>query len=174
MCKTKIGLQRRSVFHRKHESWSKARRRVAARVDTIVNFPYTNPDKQSSSLTAISDVQSVRLNELITVKGFITFGENIPQSASSTGLIKLEGYLIDHSGSIRVTKWNDQINKVKQGNSYLEENIRLRQYLGAKFSSSTPSAKFTEFTTDKKKRIKPSNELVNESCDEIETKRSAM
>ena len=170
MCKTKIGLQRRSVFHRKNENWSKARWRVAARVD----FPYTNPDKQSSSLTAISDVQSVRLNELITVKGFITFGENIPQSAGSTGLIKLEGYLIDHSGSIRVTIWNDQIKEVKQGNSYLVENIRLHQYLGAKFLSSTPSTKFTELTTDKKKRIKPSNELVNESCDEIETKRSAM
>ena len=147
--------------------WINKNTRIDDAPDTVVDFPYTSLDKQSSSLTAISDVQSVRLNELITVKGFVTFGENIPQSAGSMGLIKLEGYLIDHSSSIRVTIWNDQIKEVKQGNSYLVENIRLRQYLGAEFLSSTPSTKFTELTTDEKKRIKPSNELVNEAVTKL-------
>ena len=67
------------------------------------------------------------LHRLLSIKGKVIFVDNKAEIPNKPELTKKVGLLIDHSRTIPITLWNEQIQKVSEG-FYQIENIRLRQF----------------------------------------------
>jgi len=63
------------------------------------------------------------------------------QVLSRPNLTKPETSLVDDHGSVPVTLWNKQINTARDGQHYEIQNIRVLQYNGQKYLSSTTETK---------------------------------
>lgn len=68
----------------------------------------------------------------------VLFGDNTKEQVPKADLTKLDGILVDEYGSIPITLWNQQIPLVEYGNSYIFNNLRVRQYMGEKYLATTP------------------------------------
>ena len=115
--------------------------------ETKVNFSKVVQQTSSSHCLSTQDIESIKVYQTVTVKGYVTFGDNIPQQlAMVANRTKLEGRIIDTKGSIPLTLWNDDIQKVDEGQFYIMENMSVRQYQGQKYLSSTPQSNFQKQT----------------------------
>ena len=122
--------------------WINNSTRIDDAPDTLIDFPYTKIKVEVPSLTSINDLQNVQVNQLVTLHGKVLFGTNKSEKVGSKGLVKIEGFLVDETGSIAVTVWNDQIAQLEDGNCYEAHSVRLRQYNGEKYITTTPTSTF--------------------------------
>ena len=110
--------------------------------DTEVNFSFRKIENETAALTTTKDVAEIKVNQIVTIRGLLLFGEKKPEQVPSRpNLTKLETSLVDDHGSIPVTLWNEQINTARDGQHYEIQNIRVRQYNGQKYLSSTTETK---------------------------------
>lgn len=95
-----------------------------------------------------ADLDDIQIHQSITIKGYIVFGdrqaEKIP---SKKDLIKREGCLVDERGNVPITLWNDHIKSISSG-FYEVKGVRLRQYLGKKYVSTSADTLFTKISKD--------------------------
>ena len=109
--------------------------------DTEVNFSFRKIN-ETATITTTKDVAEIKVNQIVTIRGLLLFGEKKPEQVpSKPHLTKLETSLVDDYGSIPVTLWNKQINTARDGQHYEIQNIRVRQYNGQKYLSSTTETK---------------------------------
>ena len=113
-----------------------------------IDFSYEKVDGNQATLCLnTQELDAVKVYECVTVCGLVLFGDNKPQDVpTKPGLTKLEGCFVDEHGSIPLTLWNNDIGIVENDQYYIIENIRLRQYLGQKYLSSTSGTKFKKMT----------------------------
>ena len=110
--------------------------------DTEVNFSFRKIENETVAITTTKDVADIKVNQIVTIRGLLLFGEKKPEQVPSRpNLTKLETSLVDDHGSIPVTLWNEQINTAQDGQHYEIQNIRVRQYSGKKYLSSTTETK---------------------------------
>ena len=111
--------------------------------DTEVNFSFRKIENETAAITTTKDVADIKVNQIVTIRGLLLFGEKKPEQVPSRPNLytKLETSLVDDHGSIPVTLWNEQINTAQDGQHYEIQNIRLRQYNGQKYLSSTTETK---------------------------------
>ncbi|CAB3987820.1 Hypothetical predicted protein [Paramuricea clavata] len=150
--------------------WINNNTRIDDAPDTLVDFVYNSgaaSTSMSSPKTTIKNLENVKVNGLVTVKGLVTFGSNTPEQAGSTGLTKLEGFIIDESDCISLTIWNDDIKCVQDGKRYVAENLRLRQYQGVKYLTSTRESNFKLLKEDE---LQISPELIETAATKLQLK----
>jgi len=110
--------------------------------DMEVNFSFWKIENKTAATTTTKDVAEIKVNQIVTIRGLLLFGEKKPEQVPSrSNLTKLETSLVDDHGSIPVTLWNEQINTARDGQHYEIQNIRVRQYNGQKYLSSTTETK---------------------------------
>ena len=115
--------------------------------DTEVDFSFRKIENETAATTTTKDVADIKVNQLVTIRGLLLFGEKKPQQIpNNTNLTKLEISLVDDHGSIPLTLWNEQIKTTQDGHHYEIQNIRVRQYNGRKYLSCTPETKFLRST----------------------------
>ena len=150
--------------------WVNNNTRIDDAPDTLVDFVYNEEavlTSMSAPKTTIKNLEHVKVNGLVTVQGLITFGNNTPEQASTTGLTKLEGFIIDESECISLTIWNDDIKCIQDGKPYVAENLRVRQYQGAKYLTSTRDSNFKLL---KDGDLQISSELIERAVTKLQVK----
>ena len=79
--------------------------------DTEVNFSFRKIENETAAITTTKDVADIKVNQIVTIRGLLLFGEKKPEQVPSRpNLTKLGTSLVDDHGSIPVTLWNEQIN----------------------------------------------------------------
>lgn len=151
--------------------WINNNTRIDDAPDTLVDFAYNSGMASSTGMsspkTTIKNLENVRVNGLVTVQGLVTFGSNKPEQAGSTALTKLEGFIIDESECIALTIWNDDIKCVQDGKRYVAENLRLRQYQGVKYLTSTRESNFKLLKEDE---LQISPEMIETAATKLQVK----
>lgn len=116
--------------------------------------------------TTTQELDDIKVYQSVTVRGLLLFGDKQEQLPTRSDLTKLEGCFVDQVGSIPVTIWNEQIELVENKQYYQIENIRLRQYFGQKYLSSTTDTAFKKITENQP--VSP--EAVKEATNQVGTK----
>ena len=110
--------------------------------DTEVNFSFRKIENETAAITTTKDVAEIKVNQIVTIRGLLLFGDKKPEQVPSRpNLTKLETSLVDDHGSIPVMLWNEQISTARDGQHYEIQNIRVLQYNGQKYLSSTTETK---------------------------------
>ena len=115
-----------------------------------IKVPYSCTQDATPSVPELSTtrqlLEEIKVYQDVTVKGFILFEDRQPEAIpTKPDLTKREGCFIDTVGCIPITLWNEQIQAIKQG-YYEIEHVRVRQYLGEKYLSSTTDTVFKPIT----------------------------
>ena len=83
--------------------------------------------------------------EVVNVRGMLLFSENKPEMVpTKPDLKKLEGYVVDETGSVAITIWNEQIKQVMDGQFFQIDNVWVRQFQGHKYLSTMTATKVEE------------------------------
>ncbi|XP_020904010.1 uncharacterized protein LOC110242371 [Exaiptasia diaphana] len=127
--------------------WINNNTQINDAIETTVDFSFNaSSNSPTAALVTTKDLEKIQIFQAITIRGLIVFGGNQPESIpTKPDLIKKEGLLLDKSGKIRITLWNEQIQRVEEG-FYSIENIRLRQFKGEKYLSGDKETLFTKLT----------------------------
>ena len=108
--------------------------------------PYSKIEEDVPAVVATSQLGELKVNELVTVRGLVLFDNSEPQQIpNNPHLTKLEGSFVDFQGMTPITIWNDHIKLVQDGEHYEIQNIRVKQYNGKKYLSSTYNTVFKPF-----------------------------
>ena len=91
------------------------------------DVPFTKQQLIPSDLN-VSMLASISLQQLINLKGkLIHVGEVETVNTPHSVLKKREGLLVDPSGSVKITVWEDDVYKVEEGETYEFINLRLKK-----------------------------------------------
>ena len=85
--------------------------------ETMIDFPQDQvvTDQAPPSVTT-KDVNTIKVFETVSTRGIVMFADNKPKPIpNKKHLTKLEGCLIDETGSIPITIWNKHIQLVQDG-----------------------------------------------------------
>ena len=75
----------------------------------------------------ISMLSMISLNQLLTIKGKLVHLQELQEvNVQGRVLKKVDGVFIDPHGSIKVTLWEGDIEKVEEGGTYEFKNLRLK------------------------------------------------
>ncbi len=97
----------------------------------------------------MNEVEKIQVYEVVSVHGMLLFGENKPEVVPTKPYLqKLEGYIVDESGSTPITVWNEQIQRVMDSHFFHIQNVRVRQFQGQKYLSTTTETKIEEMSLD--------------------------
>lgn len=137
----------------------------------------TSPEHSSSPTLKVKDLEKMVIHQALNISGLILFGDNQPQSIpSKPDLIKRKGLLLDDTGRVEITLWNEQVQCIQEG-FYQVEGIRLRQYRGIKFLSCEKDVtNFKEITENlpniSQEDIEKAKDTLKQdevACDKIQT-----
>ena len=90
-----------------------------------VSFPRKDLVPNSLNLSMLG---TISLHQLITVKGKI-IGLQQPQKVKMPECVlnKVDALLVDPHGSVKIVLWEDDIHKVKEGETYKFKNLRIKK-----------------------------------------------
>ena len=75
----------------------------------------------------ISDIRSIMINQLVTGKGKLTsLSGKKKVNIGSQSLTKVTGYLVDLTGSIPITLWENFGESLEEGKTYIFKNLRVK------------------------------------------------
>ena len=124
----------------------------------------------------MNEVEKIQVYEVVNVRGMLLFGENKPEMVpTKPDLKKLEGYVVDETGSVAITIWNEEIKQVMDSHFFQIDNVRVRQFQGQKYLSTTTATRVEEMSVgdtpklDAKiiKEAKESLDLTTVECKSI-------
>ncbi len=77
----------------------------------------------------ISKLSGLMPNQLLSLKSKLINLQKprIVNQHSANQLTKREGFLIDPHGTIKIVLWEDEVNSIEEGKTYLFKNIRLKK-----------------------------------------------
>lgn len=144
------------------------RSQIESAATTDIPFEYDTSTSQQSetSLTTITEIQTLPENHLTTVKGIITLDAD-----SVREVIMKDGFLVpmlnrcaitDKTGTIRLTLWGDLIREATNHNTYSVTQVRIKSYDNAKYLTTTPS---TTLNSLDEHFTPPSNQLFQNLFD---------
>jgi hypothetical protein len=117
------------------------------------DVPFSKEELLPSDLN-VSMLASISPQQLISLKAkLIHVGEVETVKTPHSTLRKCDGLLVDPSGSVKITLWEDDVGKVTEGETYEFKNLKLKKnnFSGQLYvnpakgiSSITPSEGFTE------------------------------
>jgi len=173
-CKvTKYTLNR----NEKDAIWVRDHTDIDDAIETEVEFSYKKKENDLAALTNTSQLNEIKVYQLVTVRGMIVIDEKErpQQIPGKENLTKLDGCFVDDFGTIPITLWNEQIAVVKSGEYYEFQNIRLRKYSGNLYLSSTTSTNIKQISVDKalpKEAVQEAAERFKMReivCDDVQT-----
>lgn len=94
------------------------------------------PDTTSGKPVPLSDIDKMPTKTFITIEVKVRSVKE-PIFIESKGLTCQEITVADQSGAARLSVWENEINTLKQGESYRLENVAVREYVGKKFVSTS-------------------------------------
>lgn len=102
---------------------------------TDVEADFAPMDIASKQHTSISSLNSVNIEQLVTVKGKVVDSTGIKVITTNRGvkLKKQEITLVDPTGNIKVLLWQNDVETLTVGNTYELANIRLKQNRGERY-----------------------------------------
>lgn len=107
--------------------------------DTEVNCSFRKIENETAATTTTKDVAEIKINQIVTIRGLLLFGEKKPEQVPSRpNLTKLETSLVDDHGSDAVERANKYCSRWP---ALRNTNIRIRQCNGQKYLSSTTETK---------------------------------
>lgn len=101
----------------------------------------------SRVLQRLSDLDGITKGQVVTVSGKISSivdPDEVVQSSSGSKLRKQECTLADFSMSVSLKIWEGDIGKVHKGKSYRFIKVKMRQYKGDRFLTTTEDSTFEE------------------------------
>ena len=95
----------------------------------------------------MNEVETIQVYEVVNVCGMLLFGENKPKMVlTKPDLKKLEGYVVDETGSVAITIWNEEIKQVMDSHFFQIDNVRVQQFQGQKYLSTMTATKVEEMS----------------------------
>lgn len=140
------------------------RSRVEPATTSVISFEYDEhlTAEHAQELTSLDNIASVDEGQLSSVKGIITLQhEHIKEYSmqNSTTVPMLNRCVItDHTASVRLTLWGNTIKEAINHPCCIMTSVRVKNFNGVKYLSSTPSTTLTE--TEEKFPL-PSEELFD-------------
>lgn len=138
--------------------------------ETDVDFSRRQSPELAAEAPCVStlDIKDIKTYESVSIRGMVLFGDNTKEQVpkAKADLTKLDGILVDEQGAIPITIWNEQISSVEDGKSYSFRNIRVRQYMGDKYLSTSKDTDI-EVLRDYKR---PSAQAINDASMQLRHK----
>ena len=114
-----------TTFNRKDVQISKYTEVEPLPADTNLGFQYN----QGATIMSISELNHVTSGQLVTIKGKVIHLTGTKTIAHSTGpLRKQECCIVDPSGHINITLWENYIDTIEESKTYQFNKFRLRSF----------------------------------------------
>lgn len=102
---------------------------------TILSSPRQIQNPVSTSTTAdgttLAQVQGIQIYQQVSVS--IKVLEVLEKSEIKSGLVKQDVTISDATGTIRLTMWQENVDKLQVGVSYKIDNLTVRSYNDTKY-----------------------------------------
>ena len=110
---------------------------------TLTQVPFKCKEICSSSVSTISSLQNVSLEQLVNLHAFVSqLSAAKVISCISGPLKKQEGVLVDETSSIKVVLWESHVDQLQQGDTYILSNLRLKECRGEKYVNTPKTGEF--------------------------------
>ena len=128
--------------------WINPNTQINDAMETAIHFTKDECLKANAAACQTRNLNEIQVHQSVSIRGYIVFGDRqAEQIPSKKELTKREGCLVDEFGNVPITLWNDQAISISPG-YYDIEKIRIRQFMGIKYISSSPDTTFTKISDD--------------------------
>ena len=98
----------------------------------------------ASSLSTITSLQNVSLEQMVNLHAHVSQLSGVKMISSAGGsLKKREGVLVDVTSSIKVILWENHVDELEEGRTYILRNLRLKESRGDKYVNTPKTGEFT-------------------------------
>ncbi len=97
----------------------------------------------SSGVATISSLQNVSLEQLVCLHAKVLDLTSVKILHTAHGpLKKQDGVLVDETSSIKIMLWEDDVEKLEKGQTYILRNLRLKESCGEKYVNTPKTGEF--------------------------------
>lgn len=107
-----------------------------------------NLEEEETSVTELSQLPNLAVEQLLTVEGRVNFdGDPIVRDTDGVQRTMLERCAItDDTATVKLTLWNDLIDEVENSTCYILTNVRVKEYDSKKYLTTTPNTEIKRST----------------------------